>query len=157
MIAACVPNDELGQVYALWSSMDNLIPLAVAQIYKEIWEVTQSTYTGTIYMVSAYSSSLAYCICIYIAIQLKGKDMSEVTGMKALREAMQKRQAEEAEREKVEISEIPTVDKVVGNEKDEKKRRGGGGGRHIALPPAAYRDDTDSPRKFKKGDGETGR
>ena len=39
MIANCVPASEIGKVYAMWSSLNNFIPVAVQQIYKEIWTV----------------------------------------------------------------------------------------------------------------------
>lgn len=85
MIAACVPLDELGQVFAMWSSMDNLIPLAVSQIYKEIWELTQDTQVGAFFFVSATSTFCALCLCIYFAFDLRGRPIAEVTGIEDLR------------------------------------------------------------------------
>ncbi len=128
MVANCVPAEERGQVYAVWTSADNLIPLTTAQLYKEVWEATQNTATGAFYMVSAYCSGAAYTIAIYLALQLKGRPLAEVTGIMQLER--ERRANAETEKEEEEANDEPFK-----------------GGRHIAMPPEAYKDQPDNEKK----------
>ena len=41
MIATCVPQEELGKVYALIATAECIIPLIVSQAYASVFKVTQ--------------------------------------------------------------------------------------------------------------------
>ncbi len=89
MLAACVPLNEVGQVFSMWSFLDSLLPIGVAQIYNEIWAATQNSMVGAVYIVSAGFTLGAFLIIVFFVVQLRGKSLAEVTGTKQTRKAEQ--------------------------------------------------------------------
>ena len=40
MITCCIPMSDFGKVYAVFTAMENLIPIGVTQVYAIVWEVS---------------------------------------------------------------------------------------------------------------------
>ena len=75
----CVSNTELGKINAVLSALENVLPIVAIQGYSYIWQLTDKTYPGTIFFVSAGIILINLILAIYVHISLGGKRMSEVT------------------------------------------------------------------------------
>ena len=111
----CVSNTELGKINAVLSALENVLPIVAIQGYSYIWELTDKTYPGTIFFVSAGITFINLILAIYVHLSLGGKRMSEVTKEGANRfskqELKQKKLSNEKKLDK-EIYEISNVDKM---------------------------------------------
>ena len=75
----CVSNTELGKINAVLSALENVLPIVAIQGYSYIWGLTDETYPGTIFFVSAGICCLNLACSIYVHLSLRGKRMAEVT------------------------------------------------------------------------------
>ena len=106
----CVSNTELGKINAVLSALENVLPIVAIQGYSYIWELTDKTYPGTIFFVSAGIIFINLMLAIYVHMSLKGKRMAEVTKEGA------NRLSEEEKLEKKRIEETKSADKPDGFE-----------------------------------------
>ena len=105
MMAACVPLNEAGKIFCIWSFIDMLLLIGTAQTYKEIWAATQNTTVGAVYLVSAGFTLGALLVTAYFMVKLRGRSLSEVTGTKETRKAEQAENKMEPVEEKEKIKE----------------------------------------------------
>lgn len=75
----CVSNTELGKINAVLSALENVLPIVAIQGYSYIWGLTDETYPGTIFFVSAGICCINLACSIYVHLSLRGKRMAEVT------------------------------------------------------------------------------
>merc|ERR1719357_2278698 len=78
MIATCVPQEELGKVYALIATAECIVPLGVSQAYASLFKATKNTFPGAVFFVSCYLILATIILVLWITVMLKGRRLSQV-------------------------------------------------------------------------------
>jgi len=75
LISKLVDNSDLGKVYAVLGSLENVIPLAFSPILTYTYNNTLDVYPGTIYAISAFITGIAALCFLQVSIIIE-KDQS---------------------------------------------------------------------------------
>ena len=68
LISKLVDNSDLGKVYAVLGSLENVIPLAFSPILTYTYNNTLDVYPGTIYAISAVITGIAALCFLQVSI-----------------------------------------------------------------------------------------
>merc|ERR1719402_1077366 len=81
LISKCVEPDELGKIFALVSSVESVVPIAIEQVYASLWTVTSDLgdpWVGACYLLSAVIVTLPLAAAIVALCRLGAKDISDL-------------------------------------------------------------------------------
>jgi len=95
LISQCVTSHELGKIFALVSSVESLVPIAIEQAYATVWKATGDLgdpWIGTCYFISACLTSVGLVLSIIAVCRLKGKNISDLDSTKEIKPSYRKRE-----------------------------------------------------------------